>query len=341
MSHFCLLARPDDYTASDWSGDKTVKYWKQRPPELQEEFDAMLEHATKQYGRTMGDEIEAAREKFSQTLSALGDDPPEAGGILRLEKIPGQILRDSGLNDPLGYHKNQETMSAAAAYPDVAHKIHGMVGDERWRHLLRAVVAAEEQQLNLSGGTDFVDIVEDLDSRNWVQDDFDAISSRLPDQPPAEWSKAVVFADKAGGQFVLGVMPLVRELAMWGVKIVLAADETSTGGTITADEAVGVIEELAGGDADLAAMVAGGMLEVVSTGGHVPPLDLSHVSDELNEAAADAELVILTGQHRAVLTNFDAPFSTDALRLAMLQHKSISSLLESEPGNCLCKYTAP
>ncbi len=349
MSHFCLLARPDDYIASDWSGENTTTFWSQRPDELHKEFDSMLEHATKQYGRSMAEQVETAREKFAQAISAFGDDPPDGGGILRLEKIPGEILRDSGIADPLGYFKNQETISAASAYPHVVHMIHGMVGEERWRHLLRAVVAAEASQLNsplspedgqVSEGSDFVDTVEDLHTRNWVADDFEAISGRIPDQPPAEWSKVVVFADKAGGQFVLGVMPLVRELAMWGVKIVLAADESSCRGTITADEAVEVIEQLAGADADLAAMVAGGMLEVVSTGGHMPPLDLSDVSDELNEAAADAELVILTGQHRAVLTNFNTPFTTDAMRLAMLQHHSISSLLNAEPGHCLCKYTA-
>jgi type II pantothenate kinase len=81
------------------------------------------------------------------------------------------------------------------------------------------------------------------------------------------------------------------------------------------------------------------MLEVVSTGSDIPLIDLSDVSDELNEAAADGDLVIIEGMGRAVESNFDAAFTVDAVRLAVLKDPHVAAGLGGVPMDPICKYT--
>jgi type II pantothenate kinase len=134
-------------------------------------------------------------------------------------------------------------------------------------------------------------------------------------------------------------MPLVRELALAGTQIVLAANERPSLNDITTDEVIDVVEQLAGVDGDLAALIDGQMFEVVSTGSGIPLIDLSEVSDELNATAADADCVILEGMGRAVESNLDATFSVDCIRLAVLKDAVVAQRSGGELYDCVCKYT--
>jgi type II pantothenate kinase len=170
-------------------------------------------------------------------------------------------------------------------------------------------------------------------------DDYDRLEQDLLAGPPIKWGKVVVFVDNAGSDFLLGVMPLARELALAGTKVVLAANELPSLNDITADEAANQVELLTAVDEDLAALVAGGMLEVVSRGNDIPLIDLSGVTDELNQVAADADLVVLEGMGRAVESNFDAHFKVDALHLALLKDPSVAARVGGQVYDCVCKYT--
>ncbi|GAH88652.1 unnamed protein product, partial [marine sediment metagenome] len=121
-------------------------------------------------------------------------------------------------------------------------------------------------------------------------------------------------------------------------KIVLAANELPSLNDVTADETVAIVEQLAEDDEDLATLITAEMFEVVSTGNDVPLIDLSEVSDELNEAAEGAELVILVGMGRAVESNLDAAFTADALKLALLKDPAVARRVGGEVYDCVCKY---
>ena len=47
------------------------------------------------------------------------------------------------------------------------------------------------------------------------------------------------------------------------------------------------------------------------------------VSEEVREAAGDADLVILEGMGRGLETNLHARFSVDSLKLGMIKHKEV------------------
>ena len=349
MSHFCLLSNPDKYVAQNWNlltDDEGRKHWLDL---FANHFEDALRYASAQYGRTAGRQIMNARAQFAQLIQQLRDNPASLPcgqlNIIELCRAREKVLREHRLNNPFGHVKTRENNTAAKLYPQAVKKLHAMEGSAKWLHLVECVFAGNifdmgsPMTLQLAAQpTDFLQAVEDTKPRPWLVDDFDRLAKDLPDAPPTKWSKAVIFVDNAGSDFILGVMPLARELALYGTKVVLAANEVPSLNDMTADETVAVVEQLAVEDADLSALVQAGMFEVVSTGNDIPLIDLSNVSDELNAAAADAELVIIEGMGRAVESNFDAKFKVDSLHLALLKDPAVAARVGGEVYDCICKY---
>jgi len=187
---------------------------------------------------------------------------------------------------------------------------------------------------------DFDAVIEKIKPRPWLLDDFDDLAAMLPlaAGEPAPWAKVVFFVDNAGADFVLGVMPLARQLAAHAAHVVLAANELPSLNDITADETVQLVQELADLDDDLASYVQAGLFEVVSTGNDIPLIDLSEVSDELNTAADDADLVILEGMGRSVESNLDTAFAVDAIQLCLLKDPTIAARVNGEVFDCVCMF---
>ena len=350
MSHFRLLSDPGRYVAHDWDllADSAARLaWLDQ---FAQHFEVMLQHASAQYGRTAGKGVLGARQEFAAAIGRLRQAPDSLPGgklnVLELCRLRDGVLRRHGLGDPFKHVKDRENASAAVLYPQVVRKFHSMKGQEKWLHLVKCVFAgnifdlgSRETMHLATQPTDFLAAVADGRPRPWLVDDFDRLAEELVPTPPAKWAKAVIFVDNAGADFILGVMPLARELALSGTKIVLAANELPSLNDITADETVAVVENLCTLDEDLATLISAGMFEVVSTGNTSPMIDLSEVSEELNEAAADAELVVLEGMGRGVESNLDASFTVDKLILAMLKDAAVAKRVGGEAFDCVCKYS--
>ena len=350
MSHFCLLSDPGNYVAIDWDllTDEAARgHWLGH---FEQHFRKTLEHATTSYGRAATRQIEAAAKEFQAAIDKLRADPASLPGgkldIIELDRLRGQTLRKHDIEDPFKAVKLRENNAAMEIYPETVRDLHMMDGDQKWLHLVECVFAgnifdlgAMETMHLADEGESFVQLGERVKPRPWLVDDFDALAGQLQTAPPMPWTKAVVLVDNAGSDFVLGVMPLVRELALGGTQIVLAANETPSLNDITVDEVIDVVERLAGMDGDLAALIDGQMLEVVSTGSGIPLIDLSEVADELNAAAEDADCVILEGMGRAVESNHDATFTVDCIRLAVLKDAVVAERSGGGLYDCVCKYT--
>ncbi len=350
MSHFCLLSDPDNYVAIDWDllKDETARlHWLSH---FEEHFQKTLEHAANWYGRPATKRIKSAGEEFAGAIAKLRQDPDSLPSgkldIIELDRIRGDTLDKHGIEDPFALVKTRENDAAMEVYQETVRQLHLMDGEQKWLYLVECVFAGNIFDLGAmetfhlaDEGESFVKLAERIKPRPWLIDDFDAMVARLIPAPPTPWGKAVVFVDNAGSDFVLGVMPLVRELALGGTQIVLAANETPSLNDITVDEVVEVVEKLAALDGDLAALIDGQMFEVVSTGSGIPLIDLSDVSDELNTAAEDADCVILEGMGRAVESNLDAQFSVDCVRLAIIKDSMVAKRCGGELYDCVCKYT--
>jgi damage-control phosphatase, subfamily II, stand-alone protein len=349
MSHFCLLRDATSYIAHDWDllqDDAARAHWL---GVFRSHFVEMMKHALAQYGRKAGKQIAAAQRQFDQAIAELGENPRSLPSgrlnIIELCRLRENALRANGLHDPFKHIKDRENRAAIPLYEPLVRKAHAMPPTAKWLHLMQCVFAGNifdlgaTQTMHLAKeATDFAATLQNVKPRPWLIDDFDRLAANLAAAPPTKWSKAVIFLDNAGVDFVLGVMPLARELGLAGAKIVLAANEVPSLNDITADEAAGVVEQLAATDDDLASMIAAGMIEVVSTGNDIPLIDLSEVSAELNEAASDAELVILVGMGRAIESNLSAAFTTDAVKLALLKDANVAGRVGGALFDCVCKY---
>ena len=350
MSHFRLLKDPDTYVAHDWdllADEPARQYWLKH---FEDGFAHSMRFAAEHHGREAEKRIRDATEAFSQAIEALRSNPTVLPSgkldVLELDCLRDRTLREHELRDPYATAKSEANAAAAELYPPVVRKLHAMKDDAKWLHLVECTFAGNLFDMGstgetpLAGGTpeDFLQAVENTKPRPWLVDHYDRLADNLLGAVPLKWGKAVVFIDNAGPDFILGVMPLVRELALHGTQIVLAANEGPALNDMTVDETIDVVEQLAAADPDLAALIRADMFMVVSTGATIPLLDLSDVADELNEAAEDADLVLLEGMGRAVETNFDAAFTVDSLQLALLKNHQIAARLGGEMYDCICKY---
>ena len=350
MSHFSLLADPGSYAVSDVDlsvQDDARQYWLKL---FQDHFAQVLEFAKLAYGRNFGRQIASAANAFSQSLAQLRDNPHAPGrpwGVIELCRRREKALRAYGLRDPFRLIKQRENKVALDAYPQVARNLLRLGGPQRWDHLFRGVFAGNIFDLGsvvtmgyAKEQVDFEKVISQVKPRPWRVDNFDQLAAILPaggDQP-SPWAKAVIFVDNAGPDFVLGVMPLVRQLAAHGTKIVLAANELPSLNDITADESVQIVQELTGLDADLESFVTAGLFEIVSTGNDIPLIELSAVSDELNQAAEGADLVVLEGMGRTVESNWSTRFSVDSIQLCLLKDPTIAARIGGEVFDCVCAY---
>ena len=352
MSHFCLLADPAGYSVTDvdlLSDASAREYWLGH---FEEHFGKVLESARLSYGRTAGRQVELARKQFGEQVAALRRKPEPLNGrlgVVELCRLREKALRDNALHDPFRHIKARENRSACALYEPVVRQLSAMSLEKRWERLVRGVFAGNIFDLGSSvtmgyaqEQVDFEAVLRQVKPRPWLVDDFDALADLLPlaGGDPSPWSKAILFVDNAGADFVLGVLPLARQLASHGMHVVLAANELPSLNDLTADETVELVELLSARDSELATYVAAGAFEVVSTGNDIPLIDLSDVSDELNEAASDADLVVLEGMGRSVESNYNTSFVVDSVQLCLLKDPTVAARIHGQVYDCVCKYDA-
>ena len=350
MSHFSLLADPAAYTVSDANllADAAAReYWTNL---FEAHFAQVLDAAKVAYGRSVGRQAELARQQFAQALVSLKADPASLGprlGVVELCRLREQALRDNGLHDPFRPVKARENKAAAALYAPLVKHLAAVPLERRWELLVRGVFAGNIFDLGSAAtmgyATDAVDfeaVLAKIKPRPWLIDHLDRLLEMLPvagDQPTV-WAKCIFFVDNAGADFVLGVMPLARQMAAQGTHIVLAANELPSLNDLTADETVQLVQMLGNQDEELATYVEAGLFEVVSTGNDIPLIDLSNVSDELNQAAEDADLVILEGMGRSVESNLHTKLIVDQIQLCLLKDPSVAARVQGQLFDCVCLY---
>ncbi|MHC4984912.1 MAG: ARMT1-like domain-containing protein, partial [Planctomycetota bacterium] len=248
MSHFRLLCDPDTYRADPWdllSDNDGRSYWLDL---FSRHFETTLTHAAERYGKSATRHIEDARQQFTQSIDTLRTKPDALGdglSVMALCRHRESVLRDNRLHDPFGHIKRRENENAIELSPDIVRRLHAMAPDDRWLHLVECVFAGNIFDLGSSAtmntaqqSPDFLAVVEETRPRPWLVDDYDRLAADLAQTLPAKWGKAVIFVDNAGCDFILGVMPLARELALVGVQVVLAANELPSLNDITVDETV-------------------------------------------------------------------------------------------------------
>lgn len=349
MAVLPLLANPAGYQACDWdlSNDPAGReHW---IDEFRKHTDSMLAYAAARRNPPPAEQMAAMRRAFFAELDNLRHRPTARGrlDVLSLCSLRDELLLRFDIGDPYVDVKAAENRAALVLYPDVVRRLDDVPADRRVEALLVGMVAGNRFDLGspvtaqeyAAGGLDFFAELARVKHRPWWRDDVDALAERLDPARPA-YRKAILFADNAGADAVLGVLPFARHLASLGVRVVIAATDHFALNDITRADLDRVLAEAAGMDAVLAGQLESGRLTTVGTGHTHPLIDLADVSDECAAAAANCDLVVLEGMGRAVESNWQAAFRCDSLRVAMIKNVSVARHYGCELFDLVCRLEA-
>jgi type II pantothenate kinase len=353
MSPFVLLADPANYVACSWDlsldgAGRThwVEFFKRH---LNTILTLALEMAMarKQDLDDVNRRADQCRGEFIQFFDEFAANPNDIARygvsrvtILTMDQWRDALLRKHGFVDAFLDLKNRENEKALPLLSTVCRQIDSLTGEEQFQAVIEGVFAGNIFDMGaeatakayLNSGPDFFATRQSLVRRPWLIDDFDAASQRLLHGKPHR--KAVFFIDNAGSDFLLGALPMMRWMARRGTRIILAANERPTLNDMTIADVNRWWPRILEAEPSIADLP----IERISTGTGEPLIDLAEVSDELNAAAADAELVILEGMGRGVESNLDAKFRCDAMNLAMIKDVMIALRCGGKLFDVICRF---
>jgi uncharacterized protein with ATP-grasp and redox domains len=349
MPVLCQLADPANYKPFDWdlmNHPEDLTYW----IDLFASFPGNAERRLREDG-CGGAEFDrrwaAFREEYLAGIEARRADPRAFGEIttITLCDYRQAMIDKHGFPDPFEGTKQRENEVAAGLYANYVAMIDSLDPPKRWEALLRGLFAGNLFDLGApatiemynSGQLDFHDFLRRIPDRPWRIDDADALIRRFKEQP---YRQVLIFVDNAGTDIILGVVPLARELARRGMRVVLAANESPALNDITIRELRPLLKRLESLDFRLSLLVSEGMIEVMSSGGDLPLIDLSRVSEECNTAAADSDLIVLEGMGRGVESNWRQQFKCDVWRVALLKDACVTRWLGAELFDPVCRFAS-
>jgi type II pantothenate kinase len=288
---------------------------------------------------------QARAEQFCQTytghLDAFASHPEDYGRvtILTCDTWRDTSLRNAGFLDPFADLKERENAVMLPLLPQVCRQLDSLSGREQVSAAVEGVFAGNIFDMGVEAtakafkdtSPDFFQIRSRLAPRPWLIDDFDSLVMRLLAKPH---QKAVYFIDNAGSDFLLGALPMMRWMAQRGTHIVLAANEVPTLNDMTIHD----VRQWWGRIVEMEPSLATLPFELVSTGTADPLINLANVSDELNNAAADADFVILEGMGRAVASNIDVKFACDGLNIAMIKDAWTANQWGGRQFDLVCRF---
>ncbi|MCC6422739.1 MAG: DUF89 family protein [Phycisphaerales bacterium] len=348
MRAFCKLAQPDSYVACRWDlavDEEARVYWIgffKRHLEIVLKLGVEVAQRRGE-GRDANIRADRCREEFVTYFDSIPRrmNAGQRVTILTLDQWRDAILRRHGFVDAFIDLKNRENEKMLPLLAEVCRQIDALGGEAQLLAVVEGVFAGTIFDMGAEATTkqflgkspDFFAVRKTLPARPWLIDDFDLLRSRLRDGPAHR--KAVFFIDNAGSDFLLGAIPMMRWLGRRGTRIVLAANERPTLNDMTIHDVNAWWGKILEAEPSLRELE----IQRISTGTGEPLIDLSAVSDELNEASADADLVILEGMGRGVESNLEAQFSCDALKLAMIKDELVARRLEGKVFDVVCRFT--
>jgi type II pantothenate kinase len=348
MSPFCKLADPAKYVACEWDLSRDadgragwVDFFKRH---LKTTLSLGIEAGAK-HGESMDSlarRAAACTADFFARFDEFAQHPDRFGRvtIIVLDRWRDSFLTRHGFPDAYFDLKNRENERVLPLLPVVCREIDSLSGPEQFRAITEGVFAGNIFDMGaeatarafIDGGPDFFATRHALRPRPWLVDDYDALAARMLHRPAHR--KVVFFIDNAGSDFLLGALPMMRWMAMRGTHIILAANERPTLNDMTIHDVNAWWPGIVEAEPSFAALP----IERVSTGTSEPLIDLSEISDVLNAAAADADLVILEGMGRGVESNLNAQFSCDALNLAMIKDQMVAHHIGGRVFDIVCKF---
>jgi type II pantothenate kinase len=343
LQPFCKLADPSTYIACNWNlceDHEARGHW---VGFFKRHLETILKLGVSGSNAAphAADRAGACREEFVDAFDRFHASPWRYEGvtILTLDAWRDGFLRKHGFEDSFHDLKNRENAAALPLLPQVCRGIDALAADEQLRAVIEGVFAGNIFDMGAEatakkffhGGPDFFETRKKLPPRPWLIDQYDSFAKTMQN---GGYRKVVFFIDNAGSDFLLGAIPMMRYLAQRGAEVILAANERPTLNDMTIYDVRAWWPRILEAEPSLKNLP----IRAVSTGTGEPLIDLSQVSEELNTATADADLVVLEGMGRGVESNLDAAFSCDALNLAMLKDEAVSKRVGGQLYDVICRF---
>ena len=351
---FPLLAKPGGYVACgvDLAIDaQRLAYWLDL---FHDHFPKLLDEAIEEAADRGLDAAEVrgrcdtARAEFDAYLDELEAEPRTYGrlDILAICAHRERVLRRHGFDDPYRLAKQKANDAAMLLLPALLAELDALPDAELGARLIEGVFAgnifdlgvAPTLELFKSGGVDFHAVRGRLKPRPWLVDHLDRWLDRWEHGPPHRC--ALLFVDNAGFDIVLGMVPFARQLLKRGTSVIMTANRDASLNDITHDELTGLMDTITGWDDVIGRALGDGRLELVSSGNGVPLIDLSCSSSELAQATnrGGVDLVVLEGMGRALESNYNASFTCDVMKIAMIKDTGVARVYGGEVFDLVFRY---
>ncbi|OQR70041.1 pantothenate kinase 4-like [Tropilaelaps mercedesae] len=249
-------------------------------------------------GRDLTAKAYNAMERYLKMIEHLRKNPSEYGplSVRSLLDMREQCLLEYGFVDPYMVEKHQESVQALQDFQGRIQFVDSIHNDkERWHELIIGL----------------------LQGKPWVVDDRNRFFEKMRQDRP--YKQVAIFVDNSGYDLILGVIPFARELLKLGATVILCSNLRPVLNDVTIQELRDISEKVAKLDAVWMNASQSGKLELLDSGQGSPCLDLSRINRETAERLADCDLLVIEGMGRAIHTNFDAEFSCDSIRAAVLK----------------------
>ncbi|XP_060516884.1 4'-phosphopantetheine phosphatase [Cylas formicarius] len=316
-------------------------------------LEAMVERFTNKAGSLNPDNPEASEiakicyQEFQDLLAKIKSDPLALKplSIRTLLEFNEDNLRSHNLKDAWHMQKESESLQAFQEFNDRLIDIDSINDfEEKWQELIKGALAgnvfdwgsfAVSSLLETSTRFGFGEAMKTIERRPWFHDNFDVWITHLNRQP---YKCVVIFVDNAGVDFVLGVLPLVREFLSLGSKVILAGNSSPSLNDVTYSELNVYCCKAAEYCNVIKNAISTGKLVTVENGQHGPCLDLTSLSPELCNLIKASDLVILEGMARAIHTNLDAKFTVDSIKMAVLKNEWLAKSLGATQFAVIFRY---
>ncbi|CAG9825028.1 unnamed protein product [Phaedon cochleariae] len=346
-----LLKNPDSYnpdTVDLINNLKARNYWLPCLEQMVKKFVKKAQHLNPNDPYAMK-KAEACFQDFHDLVEKLSTDPMTLKplSVRTLLEFHEDNLRARNLKDAWLLQKETESAQALLEFRNRIDKIDSISKfEDKWLEIIQGVLAgnvfdwgakAVIEIIESSKEFGFIDALKTIERRPWFHDDFDTWLDRIKHKPH---KSCVIFVDNSGVDFILGILPLARQLLSYGTNVVLTANSHPALNDVTfrelqlychrAAESCGIIERA----------MKERRLVLVENGQRGPCLDLSTLSSGLCDLMKSADLVIIEGMGRAVHTNLYAELTVDCFKLAVLKNEWLAHSLGAQQFSVICDFKA-
>lgn len=344
---FPLLSSPSDYfpDTQDLTVDTDAReYWLSC-------FEDGLEKVVARAVASQPDSPDAReraekfRNKFRLRLNVLKEQPAAYGtlNVRSLLDVREQYLNEFSFPDPYAEVKQEENEAALLLLSKRLKELDALPWEQRQIALIEGIIAGnvfdwgakEVSKLMEKGELDFHSAMKKLQARPWLKDDLDTWIERSKGSPH---ELAVIFVDNSGVDIILGMFPFVRELLSRGTKVVMAANSYPALNDVMHSELVILTEKIADLCPEIRNAHREERLVLMESGIGSPCLDCRRVNTELALKCRDADLLILEGMGRAIHTNYDAKFTCDSIKLAVIKNRWLAQRLGGDMYSVVFRY---